>query len=196
MKATESYVGQTVTEIEGKIANAGDRTVQHADVYCVFYNAYGEVILRERVPIVVGGAEARRDASVPPALRRHSRRLEQSDAAIGDRPHRVCLMARILVVEDDTSPVGNSQTNSGTRRARSGHRARCIRSAGALARDVPVVVMDLRIPGAGRRAAVDPGDRRPRRGSSCCPAGKWIPRCRWTSFSRNHAHPEAAREHR
>jgi len=55
MKATESYVGQTVTEIEGKIANAGSRTVQHADVYCVFYNSYGEVILRERVPIVVTG---------------------------------------------------------------------------------------------------------------------------------------------
>ena len=53
MKATESYVGQTVTEIEGKIANGGDRTVQHADVYCVFYNSYGEVILRERAAIVV-----------------------------------------------------------------------------------------------------------------------------------------------
>ncbi|HTC90759.1 MAG TPA: FxLYD domain-containing protein [Bryobacteraceae bacterium] len=55
MKATESYAGQTVTEIEGKIANAGSRTVQHADVYCVFYNSYGQVILRERVPIVAGG---------------------------------------------------------------------------------------------------------------------------------------------
>ena len=55
MKATSSYVGQTVTEIEGKIANAGSRIVQHADVYCVFYNSYGEVILRERVPIVVTG---------------------------------------------------------------------------------------------------------------------------------------------
>jgi hypothetical protein len=55
MKATESYAGQTVTEIEGKIANAGSRTVQHADVYCVFYNSYGEVILRERAPIVAGG---------------------------------------------------------------------------------------------------------------------------------------------
>jgi hypothetical protein len=53
MKATESYVMQTVTEIEGKITNAGGRTVQHADVYCVFYNSYGEVILRERVSIVV-----------------------------------------------------------------------------------------------------------------------------------------------
>jgi hypothetical protein len=33
MKATESYVGQTVTEIEGKIANSGSRTVAHADLY-------------------------------------------------------------------------------------------------------------------------------------------------------------------
>ena len=55
MKATESYVGQTVTEIEGKIANAGSRTVEHVEVTCVFYNSYGEVILRERVPIVVTG---------------------------------------------------------------------------------------------------------------------------------------------
>jgi hypothetical protein len=55
MRATESYVKQMVTEIEGKITNAGSRTVQHADVYCVFYNSYGEVILRERVPIVVAG---------------------------------------------------------------------------------------------------------------------------------------------
>lgn len=53
MKATESYVGQTVTEIEGKIANAGDRTINRAEVNCVFYNSYGEVILREKVPIVV-----------------------------------------------------------------------------------------------------------------------------------------------
>lgn len=52
MKATESYVKQMVTEIEGKITNAGDRTVSHADLYCVFYNSYGEVVLRERVPIV------------------------------------------------------------------------------------------------------------------------------------------------
>ena len=55
MRATESYVGQTVTEIEGKIANAGNRTIQRADVTCVFYNFYGEVILRERVPIIVAG---------------------------------------------------------------------------------------------------------------------------------------------
>ena len=52
MKATESYVGQTITEIEGKINNAGDRSARHVDVYCIFYNAYGEVVIRERVPIV------------------------------------------------------------------------------------------------------------------------------------------------
>ena len=52
MKATESYVGQTVTEIEGKIANAGDRVVMRADVFCIFYNSYGEIVIRERVPIV------------------------------------------------------------------------------------------------------------------------------------------------
>jgi hypothetical protein len=54
MKATESYVGQMVTEIEGKVTNAGARAIGGADVFCIFYNAYGEVILRERVPIVKG----------------------------------------------------------------------------------------------------------------------------------------------
>jgi len=52
MKATESYVQQTVTEVEGKITNTGNRTVKKAELYCVFYNSYGEVILREKVPIV------------------------------------------------------------------------------------------------------------------------------------------------
>ena len=52
MQANESYVKQMVTEIQGKIKNAGDRTVKQADLVCVFYNVYGEVILRERVPIV------------------------------------------------------------------------------------------------------------------------------------------------
>jgi uncharacterized protein YneF (UPF0154 family) len=52
MKATESYVKQTVIEIEGKITNTGNRTVSQAELYCVFYNSYGEVILREKAPIV------------------------------------------------------------------------------------------------------------------------------------------------
>lgn len=51
MKATKSYVNQMVTEIEGKITNGGDRPVKEVDVYCIFYNRYGEVVLRQRVPI-------------------------------------------------------------------------------------------------------------------------------------------------
>jgi hypothetical protein len=54
MKATESYVKQTITEIEGKITNKGNRTVKEAELYCVFYNVYGEVVIRERVAIVKG----------------------------------------------------------------------------------------------------------------------------------------------
>jgi hypothetical protein len=52
MKATESYLKQTVVEITGKIANTGDRTLQKVELYCVFYDAYGQLVLRERVPIV------------------------------------------------------------------------------------------------------------------------------------------------
>jgi hypothetical protein len=54
MKATESYVKQTVTEIEGKITNSGNRAVKQAELYCIFYNVYGEVVIRERVPIIKG----------------------------------------------------------------------------------------------------------------------------------------------
>ena len=52
MKATESYAKQTLIEIEGKMENAGDRSVSSAAVYCVFYDSYGQVVIRERVPIV------------------------------------------------------------------------------------------------------------------------------------------------
>jgi hypothetical protein len=57
MKATESYVKQMVTEIEGKITNGGDRAVKQVQVYCVFYNSYNEVVLRERVPIVTSALQ-------------------------------------------------------------------------------------------------------------------------------------------
>jgi hypothetical protein len=52
MKATDSYVGQRIIEIEGKIANAGDRALESVEIYCVFYDAYGQLVLRKRVPIV------------------------------------------------------------------------------------------------------------------------------------------------
>lgn len=54
MKATDSYVNQTITEIEGKITNKGKRVVRTAELYCVFYDVYGQVVIRERVPIIKG----------------------------------------------------------------------------------------------------------------------------------------------
>ena len=52
MKATENYAGQILTEIVGTVTNKGDRTVNVADVTCVFYDAYGKEVLRERAPLV------------------------------------------------------------------------------------------------------------------------------------------------
>ncbi len=52
MKAHESYLKQSVVEITGNIQNVGDRVVKLVELKCVFYDAYGQVILRERVPIV------------------------------------------------------------------------------------------------------------------------------------------------
>jgi hypothetical protein len=50
--AKESYLKQSVVEITGKIGNDGDRVLQLVEINCVFYDAYGQVVLRERVPIV------------------------------------------------------------------------------------------------------------------------------------------------
>jgi hypothetical protein len=52
MKAHESYLKQSVVEIVGNIQNTGDRTVKTVEISCIFYDAYGQVVLRERVPIV------------------------------------------------------------------------------------------------------------------------------------------------
>ena len=49
MQATESLAGQMVTEIQGKITNAGDRTVEYAAVACVFTDSINQLILREKV---------------------------------------------------------------------------------------------------------------------------------------------------
>jgi hypothetical protein len=52
MKAHESYLKQSVVEIVGNIQNVGDRIVKTVEINCVFYDAYGQVVLRKRVPIV------------------------------------------------------------------------------------------------------------------------------------------------
>jgi hypothetical protein len=52
MKAAESYMKQQVVEIVGNITNNGPRTLKVVEINCVFYDAYGQLVLRERVPIV------------------------------------------------------------------------------------------------------------------------------------------------
>ena len=50
--AHEDYFKQTIVEITGMIGNAGDRVLQVVEINCVFYDPYGQVVLRRRVPIV------------------------------------------------------------------------------------------------------------------------------------------------
>ena len=52
MKAHESYLKQQIVEITGSIQNRGDRVLETVEINCVFYDAYGQVVLRDRVPIV------------------------------------------------------------------------------------------------------------------------------------------------
>lgn len=52
MKAADSYARQTLTEIEGTIKNSGDRTVNRVDVFCMFYDSSGILVLKERTGIV------------------------------------------------------------------------------------------------------------------------------------------------
>ncbi len=52
MKAHESYLKQQIVEITGKLGNRGDRALKTVEINCVFYDAYGQVVLRRRVEIV------------------------------------------------------------------------------------------------------------------------------------------------
>jgi hypothetical protein len=52
MSAHESFMKQAIVEITGKIENAGDRVLDVVEINCVFHDADGQMVLRERVPIV------------------------------------------------------------------------------------------------------------------------------------------------
>jgi hypothetical protein len=52
MKASENYFHQAVVEIEGKIANTGSRPLDTVEIYCVFRDPYGQLVLRRRLAIV------------------------------------------------------------------------------------------------------------------------------------------------
>jgi hypothetical protein len=52
MNAKESMMNSMLVEIEGKITNKGGRALRLVEINCVFYDAYGQAVHRERVPIV------------------------------------------------------------------------------------------------------------------------------------------------
>jgi len=52
MKASESYLKQTVVEINGRITNAGMRSLESVEIFCLFQNTYGQLVLRRRLAIV------------------------------------------------------------------------------------------------------------------------------------------------
>jgi len=56
MGAREDYFHNKVVEITGNIYNAGDRVLNFVEINCVFHDPYGQVVLRQRTPIVGGKA--------------------------------------------------------------------------------------------------------------------------------------------
>jgi hypothetical protein len=53
MAAAQNFVGGTVTYVEGKITNSGDKTVTSAVAEVLFRNSLGEVVQKEQIPIRV-----------------------------------------------------------------------------------------------------------------------------------------------
>ncbi|MGI8989760.1 MAG: FxLYD domain-containing protein [Bryobacteraceae bacterium] len=51
IQASESYVKQSLVEIVGKISNRGQRKIELVEVNCVFRDAAGQIIKRERVAV-------------------------------------------------------------------------------------------------------------------------------------------------
>jgi hypothetical protein len=52
MNAHTSYLDQQIVEITGSVANGGDRKLAVAEINCVFFDAYGQLVLRQRVPVI------------------------------------------------------------------------------------------------------------------------------------------------
>jgi hypothetical protein len=53
MSAAENFIGSTVTYLDGKVTNVGDKTVSHAVVHVTFKDSLGQVAQAEDVPLHV-----------------------------------------------------------------------------------------------------------------------------------------------
>ena len=83
MQAHESYLKQSIVEITGNIGNTGDRVLKTVEINCVFYDPYGQVVLRERVAIVSRKTGAWRRAKPSPSAWRST-----TSPKAGTRPCR------------------------------------------------------------------------------------------------------------
>jgi hypothetical protein len=55
MTSAESFGGGRLIEIKGNITNGGSRPLKRAEVWCVFRDGVGQIVLRQRWPIVASG---------------------------------------------------------------------------------------------------------------------------------------------
>lgn len=53
LSAAENFVGGSVTYLDGKLTNAGDKTVNGVSVELTFHNTLGEVVQREPMRVMV-----------------------------------------------------------------------------------------------------------------------------------------------
>jgi hypothetical protein len=53
MATAQNFMGATVTYLEGKVANAGSKTVTHAAVEVTFKNSLDQVVQQEQLPVMV-----------------------------------------------------------------------------------------------------------------------------------------------
>ncbi|HYA95657.1 MAG TPA: hypothetical protein VEC95_05235 [Terriglobales bacterium] len=53
MAAAQNFVGGTVTYVDGKITNTGEKTVTGAVVEVIFRNSLGQVVQKEQIPLRV-----------------------------------------------------------------------------------------------------------------------------------------------
>lgn len=54
LKSTKDYFQHEVIEIVGRVTNAGDRTVRNIALQCIFADATGQPVHRERVAMIKG----------------------------------------------------------------------------------------------------------------------------------------------
>lgn len=53
LSAATNFVGVSVSYLDGKIINAGSKTVTGATVECVFRNSLGQIVQRENLPLTL-----------------------------------------------------------------------------------------------------------------------------------------------